>query len=313
MTPGLRADCVSYAVQDRVLVSKVELDLRPGEMLAIVGPNGAGKSTLCGILAGDLLPMEGEVEVCGRAVRATKPAALARLRSMLSQHTPLRFPFTAREVALMGRHPHIPRWRPPTETDFALAEYAMRSTQVLHLAERLYPTLSGGEQRRVSLARVIAQDTPVVLLDEPTTALDIGHQQLVMSLCRQLANDGRAVLVVLHDLNLAGAYADRVMVMSEGAVTAVGRPEEVLCADLLSAVFHQQVMVMPHPQTGKPIVLASFEGEATGIPAVERPWRSSLKNEGGEKHECRKDQCHHCSRRERAGLGGAVRQPRPRG
>ena len=278
MTPGLRADCVSYAVQDRALVSKVGVDLGPGEMLAIVGPNGAGKSTLCALLAGDLAPMEGEVEVCGRAVRATKPAALARLRSMLSQHTPLRFPFTAREVALMGRHPHIPRWRSPTETDYALAEGAMQSTQVLHLADRLYSTLSGGEQRRVSLARVLAQDTPVVLLDEPTAALDIGHQQLVMSLCRQLANDGRAVLAVLHDLNLAGAYADRIMVMSEGEVVAVGRPEEVLCPDLLSAVFNQQVMVMPHPQTDKPVVLTSFEEESMGIPVWDTPVASTGKN-----------------------------------
>ena len=278
MTPGLRADRVSYAVQDRALVSKVEVDLDPGEMLAIVGPNGAGKSTLCALLAGDLAPMEGEVEVCGHAVRATKPAALARLRSMLSQHTPLRFPFTAREVALMGRHPHIPRWRSPTETDYALAEGAMQSTQVLHLADRLYSTLSGGEQRRVSLARVLAQDTPVVLLDEPTAALDIGHQQLVMSLCRQLANDGRAVLAVLHDLNLAGAYADRIMVMSEGEVVAVGRPEEVLCPDLLSVVFNQQVMVMPHPQTDKPVVLTSFEEESMGIPVWDTPVASTGKN-----------------------------------
>ena len=278
MTPGLRADCVSYAVQDKALVSKVGVDLGPGEMLAIVGPNGAGKSTLCALLAGDLAPMEGEVEVCGRAVRATKPAALARLRSMLSQHTPLRFPFTAREVALMGRHPHIPRWRSPTETDYALAEGAMQSTQVLHLADRLYSTLSGGEQRRVSLARVLAQDTPVVLLDEPTAALDIGHQQLVMSLCRQLANDGRAVLAVLHDLNLAGAYADRIMVMSEGEVVAVGRPEEVLCPDLLSVVFNQQVMVMPHPQTDKPVVLTSFEEESMGIPVWDTPVASTGKN-----------------------------------
>ena len=278
MTPGLRADRVSYAVQDRTLVSKVKVDLGPGEMLAIVGPNGAGKSTLCALLAGDLAPMEGEVEVCGHAVRATKPAALARLRSMLSQHTPLRFPFTAREVALMGRHPHIPRWRSPTETDYALAEGAMQSTQVLHLADRLYPTLSGGEQRRVSLARVLAQDTPVVLLDEPTAALDIGHQQLVMSLCRQLANDGRAVLAVLHDLNLAGAYADRIMVMSEGEVVAVGRPEEVLCPDLLSAVFNQQVMVIPHPQTDKPVVLASFEEESMRIPVWDTPVASTGKN-----------------------------------
>ena len=152
----------------------------------------------------------------------------------------------------------MPRWKPPSETDFVLMDEAMESTQVLHLAERIYPTLSGGEQRRVSLARVLAQDAPVILLDEPTAALDTGHQQLVMSLCRRLANDGRAVLAVLHDLNLAGAYADRVMVMADGEVVAVGTPGEVLCPDILSAVFKQQVMVMRHPQTDKPIVLPSY-------------------------------------------------------
>ena len=261
MNAMLTANCISYAVQDRALVDKVTLDLHSGEVLAIVGPNGAGKSTLCGILAGDLTPMEGRVEVCGLAVRTAKPTALARVRSMLNQHTPLGFPFTAREVVMMGRYPHIPRWKSPKETDFALADQAMESAQVQHLADRIYPTLSGGEQRRVSLARVLAQDTPVILLDEPTTALDIGHQQLVMTLCRRLADDGRAVLTVLHDLNLAGAFADRMMVMSEGKVVAVGKPEEVLCPDLLSSVFNQQVMVMPHPQTDKPVVLASFNEE----------------------------------------------------
>ena len=311
MTLGLKADSVSYAVQDKVLVSNVGLDLYPGEVLAIVGPNGAGKSTLCGILAGDLQPMEGEVEVCGRAVRSVKPAALARLRSMLSQHTLIRFPFTAREIVLMGRYPYMPRWRSPSDTDFALTDDAMESTQVLHLTDRIYPTLSGGEQRRVSLARVLAQDAPVILLDEPTTALDIGHQQLVMSLCRRLADDGRAVLAVLHDLNLAGAFADRVMVMSQGEVIAVGRPEEVLCSDLLSRVFHQQVMVMPHPQTGKPVVLASFEGEANSIPLGETMGIRLGKNERGESHECRKDQCHHRSGRQRGRTGRALRKTRP--
>ena len=267
MTSSLRADRVSYGTQGKTLVNRVELDLHAGEVLAIVGPNGAGKSTLCGLLAGDLAPTEGEASLCGRALRSMKPAALARLRSMLSQHTHLRFPFTAWDVTLMGRHPHISRWRSPAEADYASVERAMERTQVLHLARRLYPTLSGGEQRRVSLARVLAQDSPVVLLDEPTAALDIGHQQLVMSLCRRLAREGRAVLAVLHDLNLAGSYADRVMVMSQGEVVATGSPEEVLCAELLSDVFNQQVMVVPHPQTGKPVVLASFEEEALDIPA----------------------------------------------
>ena len=265
MTPDLRADGVSYSVQGRTLVKQVDLRLHSGELLAIVGPNGAGKSTLCGILAGDLAPTAGEVELCGRPVRGAKPAALARLRAMLSQHTLLRFPFTALEVALMGRHPHIPRWRSATEDDYATVEDAMRNVQVWHLAGRIYSTLSGGEQRRVSIARVLAQDTPVLLLDEPSASLDIGHQQLVMALCRRLADEGRAVLAVLHDLNLAGAFADRVMVMSEGKAVAAGTPEEALRPELLSAVFNQDVLVIPHPQTNKPVVLASFDGDRKAV------------------------------------------------
>ena len=267
MTPSLRADYVSYAVDEKVLISEVKLDLNPGDLLAIVGPNGAGKSTLCSLLAGDITPKAGSVQLCGHGLQETKPAVLARLRSMLTQQNHIRFPFTAREVVMMGRHPHIRRWRSPTETDFAAVDDAMKSVQTIHLADRIYPTLSGGEQRRVSLARVLAQDTPVMLLDEPTNALDIAHQQLVMSLCRRLADEGRAVLAVLHDLNLAAAFADRLVVLSEGQVVAKGKPEEVLTPQLLYDVFNQQVIVIPHPQTNKPVVLASSEGAGMVTPS----------------------------------------------
>lgn len=260
MTPSLRADYVSYAVDDKVLISEVKLDLNPGDFLAVVGPNGAGKSTLCSVLAGDLSPTVGSVQVCGHGVRHSRPAVLARLRSMLTQQAHIRFPFTAREVVMMGRHPHIRQWRSPTEADFAAVQDAMKSVQVMHLADRVYPTLSGGEQRRVSLARVLAQDTPVLLLDEPTDALDIAHQQLVMSLCRRHADQGKSILAVLHDLNLAAAFADQIMVLSEGQVVTLGKPEDVLTPQLLLEVFDQHVIVIPHPQTNKPVVLASSEG-----------------------------------------------------
>ena len=171
---------------------------------------------------------------------------------------------------MMGRHPHIRQWRSPTESDFVAVENSMKSVQVMHLADRVYPTLSGGEQRRVSLARVLAQDTPVILLDEPTNALDIAHQQLVMSLCRRLANQGRAVLAVLHDLNLAAAFADQIMVLSEGQVVAIGKPEEVLTPKLLYEVFDQHVIVIPHPQTNKPVVLASSNGAGMVMPSAVR-------------------------------------------
>lgn len=255
---------LSYRVGPHTLVNGVDFQVMPGEVLAVVGPNGAGKSTLCSLIAGDLRPSDGEVILCGRPVHHTQTSALAQMRAVLPQHTVLGFPFTAREVALMGRHPYVRRWRSPTPCDYAMAEDSLLHVKALHLADRLYPTLSGGEQRRVSLARVLAQDTPVVLLDEPTAALDLGHQELVMGLCRRLAAEGRAVIAVLHDLNLAGAYADRVAVMSRGKVVGIGKTREALKAGLLSSVFEQPVMVMPHPQTGGPVVLPLSGGHVNG-------------------------------------------------
>ena len=263
MNPAVRLRGVVYRVGPRALVNGVDLDLMPGEVLAVIGPNGAGKSTLCSLIAGDLQPAAGSVGVCGESAWGTRPAVLARMRSVLPQHTPIGFPFTAREVTLMGRHPYLHRWRSPGEHDYVIADDALSRVEMLDMAERLYPTLSGGEQRRVSLARVLAQDTPVVLLDEPTASLDVAHQEMVMSLCGRLADKGRAVLAILHDLNLAGAYADRVALMSEGMIVAVGPTKEILCADLLSAVFDQPVIVIPHPQTGRPVVLAASARDAT--------------------------------------------------
>ena len=264
MRAMVQAQGLVYRAGARTLVDDVDLEVAKGEVLAIVGPNGAGKSTLCSLIAGDLQPESGSVELCDHHVQRATAETLARLRSVLPQHTVLGFPFTAREVALMGRHPYLRRWRSPSMCDHAMAEDALLQVKTLHLAERLYPTLSGGEQRRVSLARVLAQNTPVVLLDEPTTALDLGHQDLVMALCRRQASEGKAVIAILHDLNLAGAYADRVAVMCKGRLVDVGYTQDVLQEELLSAVFGQRVLVVPHPQTGKPVVLSAGMGGANG-------------------------------------------------
>lgn len=276
MTPGVRVRGAAYSAGGSPIVNGVDLDVERGEILAVVGPNGAGKSTLCALIAGDLRPDAGVVEICGQSVSRMSPAALARTRSMLPQHTPIGFPFTAREVALMGRHPHIPRWRSPRERDYAAADDALRRVGMLDMAERLYPTLSGGEQRRVSFARVLAQDTPVVLLDEPAESLDVGHQEMAMESARRLADAGKAVLAVLHDLNLAGAHADRVAVMSDGEIVAAGATREALCGELLSAVFDCPFIVIPHPQTGAPVALPAAprtDGGARGVPPGMPPLR----------------------------------------
>jgi iron complex transport system ATP-binding protein len=252
----LVADAVSVHLGRSVLLDGVTLRLAAGELLAVVGPNGAGKSTLVSVLAGDRAPTAGEVRLRGRPLPSYRPRELARLRAVLPQQSVLQFAYTAREVVGLGRAP----WPGSAAGDAAVAA-ALADTDAAGLAGRTFPTLSGGEQGRVTLARVLAQQTPVVLLDEPTAALDLRHQQLVLRLARRLAAGGRAVLAVWHDLGLA-ARADRVAVLDRGRLVAAGPPEAVLTAELLGAVYRHPVRVVPHPLDGSPLVLPAHNGEA---------------------------------------------------
>jgi iron complex transport system ATP-binding protein len=252
VTGQLRASRVSFAVDGRALVDDVSVELRRGELLAIVGPNGAGKSTLLKLLAGDLEPTTGTVELLGRPVEAYRAAELARVRAVLPQQTVIEFAFAARDVVEMGRHP----WRDPSQ-DAAIVRDSMRRTNSVELAGRAYPTLSGGEQARVSLARVLAQRPQVFLLDEPTAALDLAQQELAMSIARTLARSGRAVAVVVHDLNLAAAYADRIAILAHGRLAVCASPWEAFTAARLERVFGHAVLVCPHPARGCPLVLAT--------------------------------------------------------
>jgi iron complex transport system ATP-binding protein len=235
----------------REVLRGVDVSVRAGEVLALVGPNGAGKSTLLGALAADVPPAGGVVRVCGRDATAWTAPELALRRAVLPQSSSLSFPFPVEEVVRMGRAP----WAgsSPEEDDRIVAE-AMRLTEVARFAERPFSALSGGERARVALARVLAQCTPLLLLDEPTAALDLRHQELVLRVCRRRAAAGDAVVVVLHDLGLAAAYAHRVAVLHGGVVAADGAPEEVFEAGLLSEVYEQPVEVFPHPRTGALLV-----------------------------------------------------------
>ena len=218
-----------------LVLDGVDLEVRGGELVALVGPNGAGKSTLLAALAGDLDLDSGTVRLGEREVRSMRSLDLARRRAVLPQQGRLAFGFLVREVVAMGRAPWARTGH--EDDDDRLVEQALQRADVVHLTERSYPTLSGGERARTDLARVLAQDTAVVLLDEPTAALDIRHQEAVLSVARNLARVGRAVVVVLHDLSLAAAYADRICVLARGAVRADGAPHEVLTAELLGEVF----------------------------------------------------------------------------
>ncbi|MFJ5778729.1 heme ABC transporter ATP-binding protein [Streptomyces sp. NPDC093094] len=246
------ADGLQVRLGPRAVLHGVSLGVRAGEVLALVGPNGAGKSTLLGALAGDLAPAAGTVRLFGRPVSGWSAPELALRRAVLPQSAELSFPFTVEEVVRMGRAP----WAAvdPGADDDAVAG-AMAATEVTGFAGRPFSALSGGERARVALARVLAQRTPLLLLDEPTAALDLRHQELVLRLCRERARAGEAVVAVLHDLGLAAAYADRVAVLRAGRVAAAGSPAAVFTGPLLSEVYGRPVEVLAHPRTGTPMVV----------------------------------------------------------
>ena len=255
MTVRLRGSGLTVRVgEGRTILDDASIEIRSGEVHALVGPNGAGKSTLFGVLAGDVTAHAGSVELDGRSIDRITPRTLAQQRAVLLQENTVTFPFDAEQVVRMGRTP----WArtPAAEDDDEQVAWAMRQTEVTALKARTVPSLSGGERARVALARVIAQSTDVLLLDEPTAALDLKHHEDVMRLIRRRADAGIAVAIVLHDLNAALAHADRVTLLSGGRVEATGTASEVLTAERIEQVYGQAVDVFPHPTTAVPLVVA---------------------------------------------------------
>lgn len=253
----LSAVGVTYSVDGAVLVDGVDLEGRRGELIALCGPNGAGKSTLLRILAGDLSPHPGTVVVDGFDTSSATPAELARARAVMRQGGRSDIPFTAIAVVEMGRYPHRSDPDASRAADIRAIRVAMERTETDHLAGRIYATLSGGEQTRVVMARILAQDAPVVLLDEPTTALDVAHQERVLAEVRRIADEGSCVIAVLHDLNAASYYADRVVMMADARIAATGTPTEVLRSDLLNSVYGQEMTVVEHPTRNCPLVIVT--------------------------------------------------------
>lgn len=237
----------------RVVVRDLGFTVEPGTCTAVVGPNGSGKSTLLAAIAGDLPSDADRLLVSG--VCPSDTAAQARLRAVMTQQTTVAFGFTVREVVGMGRAPWSGTQQ--ADEDEAAVEEAVRLADIDHLLDRGVQQLSGGELARVAFARVLAQRTPVLLLDEPTAALDLRHQVEVLSTVRQRATSGAAVLVVLHDLSLAASVADQVLVMADGQMAALGPPGEILTPELLSRVYGVGVEVLTVGH-GRVIVPASW-------------------------------------------------------
>lgn len=234
----------------------ISIELRAGELLAIVGPNGAGKSTLLRLLTGTMKPWSGTVELGGRALHSYQRRELARRIATVAQENSVAFGFTVLEVVLMGRAPHLGPFHLENAHDLEIACGALDRFGLLALAARRIQELSGGERKQVFLARALAQEPAIALLDEPTAFLDLRHIAAIFTRLRELSLSRRmAVVATLHDLNIAALWADRVMLLKEGRTVAIGTPEQVLTADNLRAVYETEVYVGRNPATGAIAVL----------------------------------------------------------
>lgn len=260
-TPVLEASGVCVDVGTRRVLAGVDLALHAGELLALVGPNGAGKSTLLSVLSGDRAPEAGSVALDGRPLAQVPVGDRARRRSVLTQSNDVSFPFRVAEVVRMGRAPW--RRRPESARDDEAVRRAMDAGEVAAFAGRPVTALSGGERARVAFARSHAQACGIALLDEPTASLDIRHQHRVLSRTRAHVAGGGAAIVVLHDLALAAAYADRVALLADGRIVAIGPPRDVFDPELLSRVYRHPIHVWEGPDGALVVVPGRAAPEET--------------------------------------------------
>lgn len=255
MTSLIEIRNVSLQYGSSDVVRDVSVQIEEGEFFVIIGPNGAGKTTLLKSITGLHHLTAGEILLRQKSVTKYSRKELARSLAMVPQHINAEFPFTVAETVIMGRYPHLGLLAVEGKHDLEIAEQAMAFTEVLHLADRRLGQLSGGERQRVIIARAICQQSKVLLLDEPTASLDPAHQLRIMDLMERLRQQEQiTIIMVSHDLNLASAYADRLLLLNEGRVAALGTPNEVLSGDTLEQSYGCRLHVDEHPLLGTPRV-----------------------------------------------------------
>lgn len=255
---------VSAAYDGAPVLQNVDLAIGPGEMLGVIGPNGSGKSTLLRVLSGALTPLCGRALLAGREVHRMRARERAKLVGMVSQETSLTFAFSVWDLVAMGRHAHLSLLSGLTAHDRDVVRWALERTDCLHLRQRLVTELSGGELQRVIIARALAQEPRALLLDEPTSQLDLNHQMEIGSLLRDLHSErGITIVWVSHDLNLAAEFCERIVMVADGGVIADGPPEQVITEELLERLYKVAVPVIPNPLSGRPhVLLAACRQEA---------------------------------------------------
>lgn len=253
----LEAHNLTVAYDDRIAVADLSVALNAGEITAIIGPNGAGKSTLLRALNGQIPKSSGVILLDGQLIERLNRRTISRRVAVVAQEAELRFPVTVLEFVLGGRFAWATRsgWGWETERDLKVAESVLQETELTELSARLMNELSGGERQRALMARALATEAPILLLDEPTANLDLSHQATLLSLVRRRCNHhDAAALVVTHDINLAAQFADNIILMKQGRAVHAGTPIEVLKPEVLQEVFGVRVLVDAHPITGGPRV-----------------------------------------------------------
>lgn len=246
---------VSWGVGKVQILRELSHRVAPGQVTTLLGPNGSGKSSLLRILAGVQEPDSGSVEVFGSNWLRTGATSRARTLAFVQQSVTADRALSVLDVVLLGRMPHRSIFSSPTGADAVAAREALAQVSMIEFADREFGTLSGGERQRVLLAKALAQDTEVLVVDEPTNHLDISAQLSILALLRDLADHGKTIITALHDLNLAAAYSDELVVMQSGRFVASGSPTRVLTEPLIKEVYGVDATVMEHPRTGRPLIV----------------------------------------------------------
>ena len=253
--PALSLRGLRGGYRDQVILDGVDLDIAPGQFTVLCGPNGSGKSTLLMTMARVLAPLGGSLLLEGRPLARIPPREMARARAILPQNPPLPEGLTVFELVARGRYPHQGRfglWRP---ADLAAVEQALQRTGMETLSAQPLAALSGGQRQRAWIAMALAQDSRIILLDEPISALDLRYQTEIMELLQTLARGGKTVVAVVHDLNLALAHSDRMALLHQGRLHASGPTPKICTPENIRACFGQTMLLLPHPQGGRPVLV----------------------------------------------------------
>jgi len=256
----LQSENIGFRYDGPWVLRRVSFNIGEGSFVGILGPNGSGKSTLLKIMDGILTPREGRATMDGRDIGTMSRRDIARRAAVVPQDYTGIFTFTAREIVLMGRSPHLDPWSFEGKRDHEIVSRVMAQTDTQGFADRSLDQLSGGERQRVLIARALAQEPRVMLLDEPTAFLDIRHQVEIMNILKLLnKEEGLTVLAVTHDINLASLYCDRIILLNGGTIHAEGPPAEVMTADNIEAVYGLPVVSGSHELTGRPVIMPRME------------------------------------------------------